>query len=273
MMDTKNPLPLKRQSELLDISRTGIYYIPKGPSPRNLELMRLIDEIHLEIPFYGSRRIRNELIKLGYDVDRGHVAALMRKMGIEACYPKPNLSKPNTAHRIYPYLLKGLDISHPNQVWATDITYIPMAKGFCYLTAVVDWYSRKVLSWRLSNTLDTSFCIEALEEALRIYGAPGIFNTDQGCQFTSDEFTGKLKEHGIAISMDGKARWADNVIVERIWRSVKYEEVYLKAYSSIPDARRNLEKYFDLYNTRRGHQTHDYRTPDEMYFSERKTAA
>jgi putative transposase len=216
MMDQSHDLTVKRQAELLDIPRTGFYYQPVPIKPYDLVLMKLIDTIHMDYPYLGSRRMRNELRKLNHDVGRLHVATLMRKMGIEAIYPKKRLSIPNLEHTIYPYLLRGLVIDHPNQVWATDITYIPMKRGYCYLVAVLDWYSRKVLSWRLSNTLDTSFCTEALEEAISIYGRPEIFNTDQGSQFTTKEFTGVLKNNEIRISMDGKGRWVDNVFVERL---------------------------------------------------------
>jgi len=232
-----------------------------------VKLILLIDGIHLKYPFYGIRRMRNELQDLGHDVGRGHVGTLMKKMGIRALYPKPRLSKPNLEHKIYPYLLRDLEITRANQVWATDISYIPMAKGFCYLVAIMDWASRRVLAWRLSNTLDTSFCTEALEEAIRQYGTPEIFNTDQGSQFTSDAFTDILINNGISISMDGKGRWVDNVFVERLWRSVKYEDIHLKAYGSIAEARRGLTAYFEFYNTRRRHQGLDYKTPDNVYFT------
>jgi len=228
--------------------------------------MRLIDRCHLEHPYYGSRRIRDWLEDEGYRVNRKRIQRLMRTMGLVALYPKRNLSLANQAHKVYPYLLRGLTIDRPNQVWATDITYIPMARGFVYLVAIMDWHSRRVLSWRVSNTLDTSFCIEALEQAIEDYGAPEIFNTDQGSQFTSEEFTGVLKRHGIQISMDGKGRWVDNVFVERLWRSVKYEEVYLKAYESIGDARESLGRYFTFYNSKRRHQSLDRQTPDSVYY-------
>lgn len=229
--------------------------------------MRLIDEIHLEEPYLGSRGIKNILKRKGYKVGRIHVRTLMRKIGIEAIYRKPRLSKPHPEHKIYPYLLRGLDITEANAVWCSDITYIPMARGFCYLVAIMDWASRKVLSWRLSNTLDTSFCIEALEEALMMYGKPDIFNTDQGSQFTSDAFTGILKNNNICISMDGRGRWMDNIFIERLWKTVKYEEVYLKAYESISHAKKELTKFFDRYNTKRPHQGLAHMTPDEMYWN------
>jgi len=228
--------------------------------------MRIIDEIHLNRPFLGSRRIRDELVDRGHNVGRGHVRTLMLRMGIHALYRKPRLSKPHPGHRVFPYLLRGVSITRANQVWAADITYIPMAKGFCYLMVVMDWASRRVLAWRLSNTMDTSFCLDALEEATTLYGVPEIFNTDQGSQFTSEEFITALESRGIRISMDGKGRWRDNIFVERLWKSVKYEEVYLKAYDSLGEARRQLEAYFHYYNHRRRHQGLDGRTPDEVYF-------
>lgn len=268
MIDRLHPLPLSRQSRILELSRSGIYYQARPVVARDLEMMRIIDELHMKYPFWGSRSLRDELRGLGYgNVGRGHVSRLMKKMGIEALYRKPRLSKPHPEHRVYPYLLRGLEISKANQVWATDITYLPMAKGFCYLVAVMDWASRKVLAWRLSNTLDASFCVDALEEAIARYGVPEIFNTDQGSQFTSEEFTGLLSAHGISISMDGKGRWRDNVFVERLWKSVKYEEVYLKAYGSIAQARTELGWYFEFYNQRRRHQGLDSKTPDEVYMA------
>ena len=240
MVDRKDPLPVKRQCALLELPRSTFYHRPKPVSDEELKLMALIDRCHLKYPFYGSRRIRDWLEDQGHRVNRKRVRRLMTTMGLVALYPKRNLSLANQAHKVYPYLLRGLVIDSPNQAWATDITYVPMARGFVYLVAIMDWHSRKVLSWRLSNTLDTSFCIEALEEAIERYGAPEIFNTDQGSQFTSDEFTSVLKRHDIRISMDGKGRWIDNVFVERLWRSVKYEEVYLKAYDGIRAARQSL---------------------------------
>jgi len=267
MIDRKHIVPVTRQCQILNLSRSSLYYQAVPVSELDLQLMRLIDEIHMKIPFYGSRRISNELGDRGYDVGREHVSTLMRKMGIEALYRKPRLSDPHPGHKIYPYLLRDVKITSANHVWATDITYIPMAKGFCYLTAIMDWASRRVLAWRLSNTLDTSFCVAALEEAIARFGVPEIFNTDQGSQFTSELFTGVLVAHGISISMDGKGRWQDNVFVERLWRSVKYEEIYLKAYSSIAEARRELGVYFEFYNNRRRHQGLDERTPDEVYLT------
>lgn len=267
MIDRSHPLPLTRQSEILELSRSSLYYEAVPTSARDLELMRLIDELHLKHPFMGSRSLRDQLQGMGHKVGRGHISTLMKKMGITALYRKPRLSKRHPDHKVYPYLLRGLEITRANHVWATDITYIPMARGFCYLVAVMDWASRKVLSWRLSNTLDVSFCTEALEEAIQKYGPPDIFNTDQGSQFTSDAFIGILKTHGIDISMDGKGRCMDNVFVERLWRSVKYEDIYLKAYSSIAEARQGLREYFEFYNRRRRHQGLDRRTPDDVYWS------
>jgi putative transposase len=267
MIDRKHELSLTRQSQILELSRSTLYYKAVQVNARDLELMKLIDEIHLKYPFYGSRSIRDELRDQGYKIGRGHISTLMKKMGIEALYRKPRLSKPHPGHKVYPYLLKGMAITRANQVWAADITYLPMAKGFCYLVVIMDWASRKVLTWRLSNTLDVSFCTEALEEALRRFGTPEIFNTDQGSQFTSEAFTGILNAHGIRISMDGRGRWLDNVFVERLWRSVKYEDVYLKAYDSIAAARQGLTTYFEFYNCRRRHQSLDRKTPHNVYWS------
>jgi len=265
MIDRTHSLPVTRQCGLLSINRSTAYYQPQGVSEEDLRLMRLIDEIHLKRPFYGSRRIRDDLQDLGYPVNRKKVQRLMRQMGIMALYPKRNTSQPGKGHKIYPYLLKGLTIDRPNQVWATDLTYIPMAKGFVYVVAIMDWYSRKVLSWRVSNSMDADPCVEALEEAISRYGVPEIFNTDQGSQFTSDAFTRVLKEAGIKISMDGKGRWVDNVFVERLWRSLKYEEVYLKAYDTVAEARLGIGNYFRFYNRERRHQSLDRQTPDKVY--------
>ena len=267
MIDRDHMLPLTRQSEILELSRSSLYYRAVPVNARDLELMKLIDAIHLKYPFYGSRSIRDELRDQGYKIGRGHINTLMKKMGIEALYRKPRLSKPHPGHKVYPYLLRGMAITRANQVWAADITYLPMAKGFCYLVVIMDWASRKVLTWRLSNTLDVTFCTEALEEALRRFGSPEIFNTDQGSQFTSEAFTGILNAHDIRISMDGRGRWLDNVFIERLWRSVKYEDVYLKAYDSIPAARQGLTTYFEFYNCRRRHQSLDRKTPDSVYWS------
>ena len=262
-----------QQCRLLNLNRSSIYYRPMDISAEELALMREIDEIHLQLPFYGSRRIRHELQDRGFVVGRKKVQRLMRKIGIQALYPKKKTSLPGKGHQIYPYLLKDLTIDRPNQVWATDITYIPMAKGFLYCIAIIDWYSRKVLAWRLSNTLDAGFCVEALEEALDIYGRPDIFNTDQGAQFTSEAFTDKLKDHHIKISMDGKGRWIDNVMVERLWRSLKYEEVYLKAYDTPLQAEREIGHYFRFYNERRRHQALGDLTPNEVYLKMSKRLA
>jgi putative transposase len=267
MIEPGHALPLSRQSRIVGLSRSSLYYKAVPVSERDLELMRLVDEIHLKYPFYGSRRMRNELRDLGHDVGRGHVSTLMNKMGIRALYQKPRLSVPHPDHKVYPYLLRGVEISRANHCWAADITYLPMARGFCYLVAIMDWASRRVLAWRLSNTLDASFCTEALEEAIMKYGRPEIFNTDQGSQFTSGAFTAILDTHGISISMDSRGRWIDNVFIERLWRSVKYEEVYLKAYGSLTEARRGLAAYFEFYNQKRRHQGLDDRTPDEVYWS------
>jgi putative transposase len=265
---TNHALPKSRRCELFDVARSTAYYRPEPLSEEDLALMRLIDEIHLHYPFYGSRRIRDELQDRGHVVNRKRVQRLMRQMDLQALYPRRRTSRPGKGHKIYPYLLRDLVIDRPNQVWATDICYIPMAKGFMYLVAIMDWHSRRVLAWRVSNTLDTDFCIEALQEAIQRFGAPEIFNTDQGAQFTSDAFTGVLKDHGIAISMDGKGRWVDNVFVERLWRSVKYEDVYLHAYETPAQLRNGLARYFDLYNTRRRHSALDRRTPDAVYFEQ-----
>jgi putative transposase len=266
MIEKGAELPVTRQCEILQLSRSGVYYQPVPISQKELELMRLIDEIHLARPFWGSRNIRDELWARGHHIGRGQVRRLMRKMGIVALYVKPRLSIANISHHKYPYLLRGVVIDRPNQVWAADITYIPMARGFCYLVAVMDWASRMVLSWRLSNTLDSAFCIDALQEAIDRYGCPEIFNTDQGCQFTSDAFTDVLRSNSIAISMDGKGRWQDNVFIERLWKSVKYEDVYLNAYASLSELRAGLTNYFNFYNEKRWHQNFDKMTPTMVYF-------
>ena len=258
-------LPVIRQCELLDLSRSGVYYTPVPVSTKDLELMRQIDEVHLQYPFYGSRKIRNELWAKGYAIGRDTAGHLMRRMGIEALYIKPRLSTGHPSHPIYPYLLRGIEIPRPNHVWAADITYIPMERGFCYLVAVMDWASRMVLSWRLSNTLDRAFCADALEEAITTYGCPDIFNTDQGSQFTSEAFTDILRSHDISISMDGKGRWIDNVFVERLWKSVKYEDIYLKAYGSMKELKKGLADYFQLYNEKRWLNTFDRKTPAMVY--------
>jgi len=266
MIDKKDKLSVKRQCELLDLNRSGVYYKPVPLSGTDRELMRQIDEIHLNYPFYGSRNIRNELLSRGYHVGRDTIRRLMRKMGIEALYVKPKLSWSDPKHVKYPYLLKDLQITKANQVWCAVITYIPMSRGFCYLIAIMDWSSRYVLAWRLSNTLDSSFCVEALEEAIANYGCPEIFNTDQGSQFTADVFTDMLQSKNIAISMDGKGRWRDNVFIERLWKSVKYEDIYLKSYGSMTEARRGLTQYFKFYNEKRWHGNFDRKTPGMVYF-------
>jgi putative transposase len=271
MIDRDHILPVTHQARLLDLSRSSVYHEPKGPSERDLALMAAMDEIHTKLPFYGIRRIRGELAKRGFDVGRQHVAALMRTMGIAAIAPKRKTSVPHPGHKVYPYLLRGLEITQAGHVYCADITYLPMARGFCYLVAIMDWASRRVLSWRVSNTLDAGFCTEALEEALARFGPPEIFNSDQGCQFTSEGFTNVLHAHGVAISMDGRGRWMDNVFIERLWRSVKYEEVYLKGYDSIPEARRELAAYFEFYNTERAHQGLGDRTPDQVYWDTLRT--
>jgi len=268
MIDRNHDLPIVRQAKALNISRASVYYKPRPVSAEDLALMRRIDELHLEYPFAGSRMLRDILRREGFTIGRRHVATLMKRMGIEAIYRRPNTSKPAPGHKIYPYLLRGLKVDHPNQVWAMDITYIPMARGFVYLAAVVDWFSRRVLAWRLSITMEAAFCIEALEEALAKHGRPEIFNTDQGSQFTSEAFTGVLLNAGIAISMDGKGAWRDNVFVERIWKSVKYEEVYLRAYDTVSEARSSIARYFGFYNGRRPHSSLDRQTPDRAYFGQ-----
>ena len=266
MIDPEQPeLSVRRQCELLRVSRSGLYYEPEPTSPDELALMRRIDELHLKYPFYGSRKLSDILRKEGREANRKRIQRLMRLMGLEAMVPKPNTSEPHPEHVKYPYLLRGLVISRVNQVWATDITYIPMKAGFVYLVAIMDWYSRRVLSWRLSNTLDTSFCVDALEEALERFGQPEIFNTDQGSQFTSEDFTTPLRDRGIAISMDGKGRCLDNVFVERLWRSVKYEEVYLHAYADVAEARAGIGRYLAFYNDERAHQALGYQTPAAFY--------
>jgi putative transposase len=266
MIDHAHDLPLSSQASCLNISRGSIYYEPVPVSTADLIVMRRIDELHLELPFAGSRMLRDLLAAEGSKIGRRHATTLMRKMGIQAVYRKPNTSKPAPGHRIYPYLLRGLTIDRPNQVWATDITYIPMARGFVYLCAVMDWFARRILAWRLSNTMEAEFCVEVLEDALARYGKPGIFNTDQGSQFSGTAFTGVLIKNEIAISMDGKGAWRDNVFVERFWRSVKYEEVYLRAYDDVPTARASIGRYLNFYNGRRPHSSLDRRTPDQAYF-------
>ena len=266
MIDPKHEVSITRQAELLGISRAAVYYAPRPISQEDLELQRRIDELHLEHPFAGSRTLKKLLVREGYMVGRKHVATLMGRMGIEALYQKKSTSKRHPAHAIYPYLLRHLAIERPNQVWALDITYIPMRRGFVYFCAVMDWASRRILAFRLSNTLTTDFCVEALEEAMARHGKPEIVNTDQGSQFTSLEFTGKLKSQGIAISMDGKGAWRDNVFIERFWKTLKYQEVYLRAYDTVSEARASLARYVEFYNSRRPHSSIDDHTPDEAYF-------
>ena len=267
MIDPEHDLPIKQQAEVLGISRSTVYYEPRPICDEDLWLMRRLDELHLNYPFAGSRMLRGLLWQQGLEVGRRHIKTLMRRMGIEAIYRKPNTSKPAPGHRIYPYLLRDLAVTRPNQVWAMDITYIPMARGFIYLAAVVDWFSRRVLAWKLSITMDVSFCIEALDEALSGNEKPEIFNTDQGSQFTSEAFTGRLKEEGIRISMDGKGRWRDNVFVERVWKSIKYEEVYLHAYETVHEARTSIARYLEFYNSIRPHSSLNGLTPDQVYFN------
>jgi putative transposase len=267
MIDRTHGLPLKRQAEVLQLSRSSLYYRPRPVPPADLAIMRRLDQLHLDYPFAGSRMLRDMLRAEGVAIGRERVAGMMRRMGIEAIYRRPSTTKPAPGHKIYPYLLRGLAVDRANQVWAMDITYIPMARGFVYLAAVVDWFSRRVLAWRLSITMAADFCLEAVEAALLKHGRPQIFNTDQGSQFTGADFTGLLQANGIQISMDGKGSWRDNVFVERLWRSVKYEEVYLKAYDSVGEARQSIGRYLDFYNARRPHSSLDGRTPDQAFFA------
>lgn len=265
MIDREHKKPsLVRQCELLKISRSSLYYKKSQPTDLDLELMKLIDQQYTRTPFYGTRRMTAWLRRQGHDVNRKRVRRLMKRMGIEAIYPRQNTSKPAPDHKKYPYLLKNMEIDRPGKVWATDITYIPMARGFLYLVAIVDWYSRYVLSWRISNTLDADFCVEALTDAFR-YGKPEVFNSDQGCQFTSDAFTGVLLKQGIQISMDGKGRCMDNIFVERLWRSLKYEEVYLKCYDNVFEAKTGISSWLNFYNNERLHQALEYKTPAEVF--------
>lgn len=266
MIDPDHPrLSVSRQCQLLALPRSTRYHQPRPVPDKTLRLMKQIDELYMQHPFYGARQMVRALHRLGYEVERKRAGRLMRLMGLEAIYRKPNLSRANAAHRVYPYLLRGLTVDRPSQVWATDITYVPVQGGVAYLCAVIDWHSRCVLAWELSNTLDAAFCVRVLKRALAVHGVPEIFNSDQGCQFTSAEFTGVLKEHGVRISMDGQGRCLDNVFVERLWRSVKYEEVYLKAYANLVEAERNLRAYFRFYNDHRPHSSHDGQTPSEVY--------
>jgi len=266
MIDRAHDLPISKQAEALNISRGSVYYLPRPVSEADLAIMRRLDRLHLEFPFAGSRMLRGLLAAEGCKVGRRHVKTLMQRMGIEALYRRPRTTKPEPDHKIYPYLLGSIEIARPNQVWAMDITYIPMARGFVYLAVVLDWFSRRVLSWRVSITMEAAFCVETLEQALAKHGKPEIFNTDQGSQFTGAAFTGALLKNSIAISMDGKGAWRDNVFVERLWRSVKYEEVYLKAYDSVSEARSSLGRYLNFYNSRRPHSSLDGKTPDQAYF-------
>jgi len=270
MIDRGHELSVTKQAEVIGIARSTVYYLPRAVSAVDLELMRQLDELHLEFPFAGARMLRRLLAANGSKVGRRHVKTLMRRMGIEALYRRPRTTKPEPGHRIYPYLLRGLEIVRANQVWAMDITYIPMAKGFVYLAVVLDWFSRRVLAWRVSITMEASFCIETLEDALAKHGKSDIFNTDQGSQFTCEAFTDVLHKHDIKISMDGKGAWRDNVFIERLWRTVKYEEVYLRAYDSVSDARACIGRYLDLYNRRRPHSSLDDMTPDQAYFGSQR---
>jgi len=266
MIDRSHDLPVTRQAQLLKLSRSSVYYQARAVSAADLAIMRRIDELHLNYPFAGSRMLRDLLRGEGVAIGRTHVITLMKRMGIEAIYRRPNMSKPAPGHKIHPYLLRELTVDRPDQVWAMDISYIPMKRGFVYLAAVIDWCTRRVLAWRVSITMEVDFCIEALEEAMARHGKPDIFNTDQGSQFTSAAFTGLLADNGIAISMDGKGAWRDNVFVERLWRSVKYEEVYLRAYDSVAEARASIGRYLDFYNRKRPHSSLGARTPDQAYF-------
>jgi putative transposase len=266
MIDRGHALSVTKQAEAAGLARSTVYYLPRPVSAADLELMRQLDELHLEFPFAGARMLRRLLAARGSRVGRRHIRTLMRRMRIEPLYRRPRTTKPEPGHKVYPYLLRGMEVVRPNQVWAMDITYIPMAKGFVYLAAVLDWFSRRVLSWRVSITMEASFCVEALKEALAKHGKPDIFNTDQGSQFTGAAFTSVLASNSIAISMDGKGAWRDNVFVERLWRTVKYEEVYLHAYESVPEARASIGRYLDSYNRRRPHSSLDGMTPDQAYY-------
>ena len=266
MIDGDHGLSITKQAKALGISRSSVYYFPRPVSLADLAIMRRIDELHLDFPFAGSRMLRGLLNREEIEIGRRRVATLMKRMRIEASYRKPNTSKPAPDHKLYPYLLRGLTVDRPDQAWAMDITYVPMARGFVYLAAVVDWYSRRVLAWRLSITMEAGFRVEALEEALARHGRPGIFNTDQGSQFTNLEFTTVLLKAEVAISMDGKGAWRDNLFVERLWRSIKYEEIYLRAYDSFGEARTSIGRYLNLCNGRRPHSSLDRKTPDQAYF-------
>ena len=265
LVEPHGEISMRRQCELLGVSRSSLYYEPVEPNSEELALMRRLDELHLEHPFFGSRLMTRTLKAEGFEVNRKRIQRLIRVMGLESVAPKPNTSKPAPEHPVYPYLLRNLKISRVNQVWASDITYIPMARGFLFLVAIIDLYSRRVLAWRLSNSLETSFCLEALHEALERYGRPEIFNTDQGAQFTSEDFTSVLLEHGVKVSMDGRGRCLDNIFVERLWRSLKYEEVYLYAYETVAAARAGIARYFDFFNNERPHAALGYETPASFY--------
>ncbi len=266
MIATDHPrLSIRRQCELVSISRASFYRQPAGESTENLELMRLIDEAFMEMPWYGSRQMARHLRRLGWRIGRKRVRRLMKKIGLVAIYQAPKTSEPHPQHKIYPYLLRHLSIDHPDQVWCADVTYIPMRRGFLYLAAIMDWFSRKVLAWRLSNTLEADFCVAALEDAIARHGKPDIFNTDQGSQFTGFDFTNTLKDAGIRISMDGRGRWMDNVFIERLWRSLKYECVYLNAFETGSEARASIGRWINYYNRDRPHSSFDGRTPDEVY--------
>jgi len=273
MIERGDKVSVTRQCFLLNLNRSGIYYKPVPLRGAEMDLMRLIDEIHLAYPFYGSRKIRDELWAKGYEVGRDKVRRLMRRMGIEALYVKPRLSLAHPDHVKYPYLLRDLEIIRANHVWAADICYIPMARGFCYLVAIMDWASRMALSWRLSNTLDSAFCVDALEEAISRYGCPEIFNTDQGSQFTAEVFTDMLHSRGISISMDGKGRFKDNIFIERLWRTLKYERIYLRTYETGTELFKDLTDWFNWYNNGRKHTSLDKQTPDEAYYQRLKLAA
>jgi len=266
MIDPLQKPSISRQCHLLGISRSSFYYKPRRIKPEDLELMRLIDKQYMKTPSYGSRSMARHFRRQGRKVNRKRIQRLMRLMGIEAIYPKPHTSRPHPEHKIYPYLLRDLTIDRPNQVWAADITYIPMAQGFMYLVAVMDWHSRKILAWRISNTLESDFCVHALKDALRRYGAPEIFNTDQGAQFTSNAFTQTLKEHGVNISMDGRGRCQDNIFVERLWWTIKHHYLYLHSFNSGSELRQGLSRWGHYYNQERGHSSLDDRTPDEVYY-------
>lgn len=273
MIDPDHTLSIRRQAASLGLARSSVYYRAVSLSEHDDQLMRLIDELHLEYPFMGSRQLRTQLKQRGHEIGRRHVRRLMQRMGIEALYRRPRTTKPAPGHRIYPYLLRNLHIDRPNQVWALDITYLPMKRGFVYFVAVMDWATRRVLSWRLSNTMTADFCVDALEEAIATYGAPEIVNTDQGSQFTSTEFVSVVQASGAKVSMDGKGAWRDNVFIERFWRTLKYEEVYLRGYANVSEARSSLDRYVTFYNGVRCHSSLGSRTPNQMYFQTQALAA